>query len=85
MVTEKVYKKPVQYLIIHIGLGIVAAFYIPIVWVYLAYQVLQLILQRRFFLFEWQIKDGNSVAHTVVKVMEFFIGFFVGIILRHAN
>lgn len=85
MVAGTVYKKPVQYLIIHIGLGIVAAFYIPIVWVYLAYQVLQLIVQKRFFLFEWQIKDGNSVAHTVVKIIEFFIGVFIGIILRRAN
>jgi hypothetical protein len=85
MVAPLVYEKPMGYLLIHIGLGLLAAFYFPIVWFYLAYQALQLILQKRFFLFEWQIKDGNSITHTGVKIIEFFIGFFIGIILLNSR
>jgi len=72
------YDKPVIYVIIHIGLGVIAAFYTPVLWIFLIYQTSQLILNRRFFLFEWEIKKGNSVEHTLIKVIEFFVGFLVG-------
>ena len=80
-----VYEKPLKYLWIHVSLGIIGAFYMPIMWAYLVYQAAQLILQKRFFLFEWRIKEGNSFGHTAVKLIEFFIGFFIGIILKNSK
>jgi len=56
-----IYEKPSAYLIIHIFLGIISIFYTPLLWIFLGYQFLQLILNKRFFLFEWRIKNGNSI------------------------
>ena len=70
-----IYEKPSKYLIIHVTLGIISFFYRPLIWIFLAYQFLQLVLNKRFFIFEWRIKKGNSIEHTVVKLLEFFAGF----------
>jgi len=80
-----IYEKPSAYLLIHIFLGIISVFYTPLVWIFLGYQFLQLILKKRFFLFEWRIKNGNSIEHTVVKLIEFFIGFLIGILIAFIN
>ena len=80
--TLLIYDKPIKYVIIHVILGVIAAFYTPVVWVFLVYQFSQLIFNRRFFLFEWKIKIGNSIGHTAVKLFEFFIGFFIGYLIR---
>lgn len=80
-----VYEKPLKYLLIHVSLGILATFYNPVLYVYLLYQATQFIINKRFFLFEWRIEKGNSIEHTSVKIIEFFIGFFIGIILHNAK
>jgi hypothetical protein len=53
------------------------------VWIFLGYQFLQLVLNKRFFLFELRVKNGNSLEHTVVKLVEFFVGFLIGTILKY--
>ena len=78
-----IYEKSPIYLIIHVSLGVVSVFYTPVLWIFLGYQFLQLILNKRFFLFEWRIKNGNSLEHTVVKLLEFFVGFLIGTILKY--
>jgi len=78
-----IYEKPSVYLIIHVALGTISVFYTPILWAFLGYQFLQLILNKRFFLFELRVKDGNSLEHTVVKLIEFFVGFFIGKVLQY--
>jgi len=75
---HKVYDKPLIYLLIHIGLGIVSAWISWIVGAFLMYQGFQLLIGRRFFFFEGDVKTGNSVAHTAVKLGEFFIGYAIG-------
>ena len=81
----KIYQKHPKYVITHIIIGIIAAFYMPVLWAFLIYQTTQLVLNKRFFLFEWRIKDGNSIEHTVVKVIEFFAGFLIGKITQNSK
>lgn len=77
-----IYDKPIVYVIIHIGVGFVGAWYIWILYVMIAYQFLQLVLGKRFFFFEGVIRDGNSIEHTLVKLGEVFIGFAIGKLFR---
>ena len=75
-----VYDKPLIYLLIHVGLGIVSAV-TSVSWLvgaFLMYQGFQLLIGRRFFFFEGDLKSGNSIAHTAVKLGEFFIGYAIG-------
>lgn len=78
-----IYEKSPIYLIIHVSLGVVSVFYTPVLWGFLLYQFLQLVLNKRFFLFELRIKNGNSIEHTGVKLAEFFVGFFAGKLLQY--
>lgn len=75
---QTVYKKPLIYTISHIGFGFLSAWYIWVLYPMIAYQFLQLILNKRFFLLQGTIKDGNSVMHTGVKLVEVFIGYAIG-------
>ena len=76
-----IYEKPSIYLIIHVSIGVLSVFYTPLLWAFLVYQFLQLFLNKRFFLFELTTKDGNSIEHTGVKLLEFFVGFLIGKLL----
>jgi len=78
-----IYERPSIYLIIHISLGVVSFFYTPLLWAFLVYQLLQLTINKRFFIFELRVKDGNSVEHTVIKLLEFFAGFLIGKVLQY--
>jgi hypothetical protein len=78
-----VYNKPIKYLLIHVGLGIAAAWIPWIIPCMLIYQGLQLLLKKRFFLFEWKVGEGNTPQHTVVKILEFFIGYAIALMLRN--
>jgi len=77
-----IYDKPNVYVIIHIGFGFVGAWRIWILYVMIAYQILQLGLGKRFFFFEGTIRNGNSIEHTLVKLGEVFIGFAIGKLFR---
>ena len=77
-----VYKKPFYYCLIHVVAGIIA-FYYPIFGVvFLLYQLSQYFLNVRYFMFEWKIKDGNSLAHTSVKIGEFCVGLLIGYVVH---
>lgn len=78
-----VYNKPIKYLLVHVGLGIAAAWIPWIIPSMLIYQGLQLLLRKRFFLFEWKVGEGNTPQHTVVKILEFFIGYAIALMLRN--
>ena len=80
-----IYDKPLIYLFIHFALGVASAWYNWIIYTMVIYQVVQLILGKRFFLFEWELKDGNSVKHTSVKLIEFFIGYAIGTAVRFSR
>lgn len=82
MAATSPYEKPIKYLLIHVGLGMAAAWIHWLLPAMLFYQGLQLILNKRFFLFEMTVREGNNTVHTVVKLIEFFIGYAIAITLR---
>ena len=72
-----VYEKPFYYALIHVVAGVVAFHYAWVGILFVMYQLLQLFLHKRFFVFEGKIEDGNSVRHTTFKLGEFLIGMLV--------
>lgn len=69
------YEKPIYYTIIHILIGVIAYYYHIVGILYVMYQCTQLYLNKRFFLFQWKIEDGNTLVHTLIKIGEFVIGW----------
>ena len=66
-----------KYVFIHILLGIISYNY-PYIWViFIIYQLSQLVFNKRVFLFERTIKDGNSIYHTLSKIFQFIFGYFL--------
>ena len=64
------------YRLIHVGIGFLSYDRCPLVAVsFIAYQILQLILDKRCFLFQWKTYKGNSVYHTTLKLVDFVLGF----------
>jgi len=74
-----VYEKPFYYALIHVVAGFLAFHYTWVGIVFVMYQLVQLFLNKRFFVFEGKIKDGNSARHTAFKLGEFSIGVLIAI------
>jgi len=55
-------------------IGIIAYYYTAVGIIYLIYQFLQLYMDKRFFVFEWKIENGNTLFHTLIKIAEFLVG-----------
>jgi hypothetical protein len=77
-----VYKKPLYYGLIHVFSGFVAFYYSWFGIVFLLYQLSQLILNKRYFIFQWKIEEGNSLSHTAFKLSEFLVGLLIGYIIH---
>jgi len=69
------FETPPLYLAIHVISGMVAYFYPILLILIIAYQLLQWILDCRFFLFSWEIKKGNSFGYTMYKLMQYITGY----------
>ena len=76
------FDKPLIYTISHVFLGFIAVWYPLLGLLFIAYQLLQYILNIRFFLFSMEIKEGNSVYHTMKKLGEIAIGFVIGLLIK---
>jgi len=76
-----VYKKPIYYGLIHVLSGFLAFHYAWFGIVFLIYQLTQLFLHKRFFIFQGKIEDGNSLGHTAFKLQEFLLGMFIAFIM----
>ena len=70
-----IYQKPIIYTLSHVMIGFVGYFYIELLILFLIYQFSQLIINKRFFLFEFKLKEGNSLEHTLYKLRETLVGF----------
>ena len=81
--SELVYEKPFYYGLIHVVFGFVAFHYTWVGIIFVMYQLLQLFLHKRFFVFQGKIKDGNSVRHTALKLGEFLVGMLIAKSLTH--
>jgi hypothetical protein len=78
----EVYARPGYYALSHFILGFVGAWLPWVLWLALIYQAAQLLLGVRFFPVERRIRNGNSVSHTGVKVVEILAGFIVGLVVK---
>jgi hypothetical protein len=76
------FDRPLYYTVIHVTIGLIAAWYPPLLPLFLIYQLVQLLLNKRFFLFEGEVRDGNSLPHTALKIAEVLGGFVLGRFLR---
>ena len=69
------YQTPPLYMALHIVGGAISYFYPLLIWLFVAYQLLQLALGGRFFVFTMEIREGNSVLYTLYKLAQFFVGY----------
>ena len=76
------YYKPAIYTVSHLALGFAAAWYPVVGAVMVVYQLLQLALNVRFFLFEMKIREGNTWQHTALKLSEVGLGYVIGLYVR---
>lgn len=76
------FDKPMIYTISHVLLGFIAVWYPLLGLLFIAYQLLQYILNIRFFLFSMEIKKGNSAYHTMKKLGEIAIGCIIGLLIK---
>lgn len=81
----KVYDKPLIYTLSHIVAGIIAVFYPIMLWLFLAYQLLQLVLNVRFFGLHGEVKKGNNPLHTARKLGEFASGYSAAWFLNNSH
>jgi hypothetical protein len=79
------YQTPLLYMAIHIAGGAVAYFYPILIALFLAYQLLQLSLNIRFFAFTMEIHDGNSILYTLYKIAQFFVGYAAASFISRKN
>jgi hypothetical protein len=79
----QIWHKPAIYVVIHILSGVVAYRYPTFLPFILGYHLLQYSLDVRFFIFQWKIEKGNSVEHTVVKLLEVLLGYLIGYLITN--
>ena len=78
----RVWYKPPIYAFIHVLSGIVGYVYPAILVAVFAYHILQYYLDVRFFAFDREILEGNSLEHTMLKLSEVGIGYILAAIMR---
>ena len=74
----KIYDKPIHYTISHVLIGFVSSYYTWVGILALVYQLTQLVFNVRFFPVERRIGIGNSVEHTIMKLLEMLMGYSIG-------
>ncbi len=73
----EIWYKPPIYTASHIALGVIS-FYIPVFLPFaIGYHILQYALNVRFFIREKEIRQGNSISHTSLKLVEVLLGLLI--------
>jgi hypothetical protein len=73
----EIWYKPPLYTVSHIASGVLS-FFIPVIFPFiLVYHFLQYFLNIRFFIREKEIRQGNSIAHTGLKIVEVILGLLI--------
>jgi hypothetical protein len=75
------YRHPV-YLITHLLIGFASYYYIKLLYIAITYQLLQYVLNIRFFIFDLEIKNGNSIEHTTTKICELLAGYVLALLVK---
>lgn len=73
----KIWSKPPIYTLIHVLTGVVGYFFPIVLVLSVVYHFLQYFLDVRFFVFSGTYEDGNSLEHTVVKLLEMGCGYLI--------
>ena len=81
----RLWSKPFIYVVIHIIVGYFAYFHSELIVAIFGYQILQLLVGVRFFLFSWKIEPGNSIEHTLVKLLEYAVGYGIAFMMNKAS
>ena len=68
-----------NHIIIGFLIGLTKCKYILIIAI-LIYQLIQLICNIRFFIYNFEIKKGNSLQHTINKLFDYLFSFIIIII-----
>ena len=72
-----------KYSITHYLTGAIINYYPKTIYVVLVYQLIQLFLNKRFFLLDNdKLRNGNSLFHTINKMFQYLIGYIITGILR---
>jgi len=77
----KVWSRPLIYTILHILSGFIAYLYPKLLILIILYHLLQLYLGVRFFLFELTYREGNSIKHTAIKLLEVIGGLLAAFVI----
>ena len=70
-----------NHILIGFFVGITKYKYILIISI-IIYQFIQFIFNVRFFIYYLKIKKGNSLKHTLNKLLQYIIGFIIGLIVK---
>lgn len=70
-----------NHILIGFFVGITKYKYILIISI-IIYQFIQFIFNVRFFIYDFKIKKGNSLKHTLNKLLQYIIGFIIGLIVK---
>ncbi len=75
-----VYDKPFIYTLSHVLVGVGSVFYPVLAVHFIVYQLLQLVLNVRFFGLKLTYEVGNHWRHTLAKLAEFLFGVLLGLL-----
>jgi hypothetical protein len=78
-----IWQKPLIYTVIHILSGSISYYYPDLILFIVGYHLSQYFLNVRFFAFELKTERGNSVEHTVVKLLEVLIGYLLAYLITN--
>ena len=74
-----------KYILIHLIFGVILSlknipfnYRLGLLTVILVYQFGQLALNKRYFLWTNSLMDGNSLSHTLNKLLHFYLGYLLG-------
>ena len=71
------YSTPLLYMTIHVFLGH-CSYEAPGLWTWIIlYNLVQLYMNKRLFLFSWKTESGNSLGYTVYKLAQYGFGWCI--------
>jgi hypothetical protein len=78
-----VWYKPPAYIWIHVFTGIASSWIPLMLFAVVGYHLGQYLVNVRIFALEFEISEGNSVLHTLIKLSEVALGSAIGYTLKN--
>ena len=80
-----VWYKPPIYIFIHILTGMIAFKYPLFLIAIIGYHIFQLVFGIRLFVFDVNLKTGNSIEHTALKLAEVGLGYALAVLIQYVS